>query len=99
MAVVSGTMIKHEDSNDAIREEFVKILGYVASTCLFLVILFAAIYIFLPNLTEEFDGIPGNFPYSGFVNAMLSYAVSSIGNLFTYVFLFCFGRDICGVPA
>lgn len=82
---------ENTNSLKSVRLEFVKILSYIASTCLFLIVVFAIIYIFIPEMATDFEGIPLEFPHSDVVNRILAFVVNSIDNLFTYVFLVVVG--------
>ncbi len=77
--------------DSGIKEEFAKILGYIASCCLFLILLFSAIYTFAPQVTEDFVGIPFKVPYIKAINSLLLFSVKSINHFSTYIFLAILG--------
>ncbi len=74
-----------------IKEDLVRILGYIASMCLFLLVLFGAIFTCCPWVAQDFTGIPGDFPHLDTINGILSFAVNSINSLATYLILSAVG--------
>lgn len=88
---LSRNMIKKISVDRAFSEDLVKILSYIASLSFILVVVFTLVYMFVPGVTNEFQGIDLEFPFVKVINAILMFAISSINSFFTYVFLVTLG--------
>ncbi|MCD4784022.1 MAG: hypothetical protein K8T10_09385 [Candidatus Eremiobacteraeota bacterium] len=87
MDVLNKSMSGQVKINNSLKEDFVKILGYIASMSFLLMVFLSLVYIFMPEVSRDFVGIKVDFPHIDEVNGVLRFTVHSISNVFTYVFL------------
>jgi len=87
----SNAMINNDQIDAVIQEDLIKILGYIASISFLLIVIFTSVYIIFPNVTNDFKGIELDYPYVDIINSILMFAVGSVSNLFTYIFLVAVG--------
>ncbi len=73
------------------QEDFIKILGYIASFSFLMVVIFSMAYILFPLEISQFRGIEMDLPGMNVINSILAFALSSISNIFTYIFLVVVG--------
>ena len=74
-----------------IQEDFIKILGYIASFSFLMVVIFSVAYILFPLEISQFQGIEIDLPGMKAINTILSFTLSSITSIFTYIFLVVVG--------
>lgn len=73
------------------QEDFIKILGYIASFSFLMVVIFSMAYILFPQEITQFQGIEFDFPGMKAINTLLTFTLGSISNIFTYIFLVMVG--------
>ena len=91
MGIMTGTMTEQNNIDTTIQEDFIKILGYIASISFLLVVIFSMVYILFPESASNFQGIELDIPYINEINGILTYALNSVSNIFTYIFLVVVG--------
>jgi len=87
MDVLKKSMSGQVKIDNTLKEEFIKILGYIASMSFLLMVFLSIVYIFMPQANQDFVGIKVDFPHVDEINGILRFTVHSISNVFTYVFL------------
>lgn len=90
MGLAIDTMIE-QHIDETIQEDLIKILGYISSFSFLTVVLFSASYILFPRDLSPFQGIETDIPGFGTVKTVISYALISVSNIFTYIFLVIVG--------
>lgn len=90
-AMLDNSMTKSAKTHQAIYEDLVKILGYIASLSFLAIFILSLIYMVFPEASDEFKGIAVTFPHVDYINSILLYIVNSATNLLVYVVLTAIG--------
>lgn len=90
MGLAIETM-NEQQIDTTIQEDFIKILGYIASFSFLMVVIFSVAYILFPTEISQFQGIEIDLPGMKAINTILTYTLNSISSIFTYIFLVVVG--------